>query len=215
MVQYSNFEKIMDVKTISKNGASSKSHTSRSKLIKNKLIIGGMCIFLPLFAMNTFGQTASKEHTKLEILDCPQSFAELLKKFEGRVVYIDFMGSHCKPCIEELKEVKKLESYFEENNIVKLFITIDKRETVENALKIIQNDYLSGYFVSIHPKNELDSIGFQHDLNDLFFTYEVYGIVISIPRYAIVNSKGELVVKNAVSPSNPIALKKQLEKYLK
>ena len=41
-----------------------------------------------------------------------QSFAELLKKFEGRVVYIDFMGSHCKPCIDELKEVKKLESYF-------------------------------------------------------------------------------------------------------
>ena len=213
MVQYSNFDRVMDAETISKNGASSKSHTSRSELIQNKLLIGSMCILLFLFTANTFGQTASNEYTKLEILDCPQSFAEVLKKFEGRVVYIDLMASWCKPCIEEFKEAKKLESYFKENNIVKLFITIDNRETVENAFKMIQNDSLSGYLVSWHPKNELDTIGFQHDLIDLFFKYEGETI-IAIPRYAIVNRKGELVEKKAARPSEPVALKEQLEKYL-
>ena len=157
---------------------------------------------------------SGNENTKLEILDCPKSFTELLKKFEGKVVYIDLMASWCKPCIEEFKEAKKLESYFKENNIINLFITIDNKETVETALKIIKNESLIGYFVSMHPKNETDAIGFQHDLVDLFFKDESGNMSISIPRYVIVNRKGEFVEKEAARPSNPVALKEQLEKYL-
>jgi thiol-disulfide isomerase/thioredoxin len=166
--------------------------------------------------VNIFGQPTTNEYAKLEILDCPQSFAELLKKFEGRVVYIDLMASWCKPCIEEFKEAKKFKSYFEESNIVKLFISIDNKETVETAFKVIQNDSLSGYFVSWHPKNELDANGFQQDIIDTFFKFEDGEVIIAIPRYAIVNRKGEIVEKRGVArPSNPVALKEQLEKYLK
>jgi thiol-disulfide isomerase/thioredoxin len=214
MVKNSNFDTVMGAGDHFKNRASVKNHTSRCKLIKNKLFLS-MCILLSLFAVSTFGQTTSSEHIKLEVLDCPQSFAELLKKFEGRVIYIDLMGSRCNPCIAELKEAKKLESYFKKNNIVSLFITLDKRETVENALKMIQNESLSGYFVSWHPKNELDIIGFQHDLIELFFKYEGGQTIIAVPRYAIVNRKGELVRKNAARPSEPVTLKAQLEKYLR
>jgi thiol-disulfide isomerase/thioredoxin len=184
------------------------------QLVKSKLLIGSMCILLSFFAMNTFGQTTSNEYTKLEVLGFPQSIAKLLKKFEGRVVYIDLMASWCKPCIEEFKEVKKLESYFEENNIVNLFITLDMKVNVENAFEMIQNDSLSGYFVSIPPKSELNPMSFQQDLLDLFFKDANGKINISIPRYAIVNRKGKFVEKNAVRPSNPVELKKQLEKYL-
>lgn len=38
---------------------------------------------------------------------------------------------------------------------------------------------------------------------------------ISIPKYPIVNKKGEIVERRAKRPSNPVSLKKQLEKYLK
>ena len=205
---------IMAVTYVFKNGASPKSHTSRSKLIKNNLLIGSMCILLSLFTVNTFGQTTTNEDTKLKVLDYPQSFAKLLKKFEGRVVYIDLMASWCVPCIAELKETKKLESYYEENNIVNLFITLDMRQNVENAFKMIQNESLSGYFVSIPPKNEFNPVDFQQDLLDLFFKDENGKMDISIPRYAIVNRKGKVVEKRAARPSNPIALKEQLRKYL-
>ena len=222
MLQNNDFDRVMEARdhftcasqSASKNGASSKSQTSRIKLIKNKLLISSTCILLSLFAVNIFGQPTTNKYAKLEILDCPQSFAELLKKFEGRVVYIDLMASWCIPCIAEFKEAKKLESYFEENNIVKLFITLDNRETVENAFKMIQNESLSGYFVSMHPKNESETKGFQQDLLDLFFKDENGNMSISIPRYAIVNRKGEFVEKRAARPSNPIALKEQLEKHL-
>ena len=176
------------------------------------LFIAGILVF----HIEGLSQQIEKEtNSTLEVLDCPQSFIELLKKFEGRVVYIDLMASWCKPCIEEFKETKKLESYFKENNIANLFISLDNKEAVETALKVIKNESLIGYFVSMHPKNESDAIGFQFDLLNLFFKDESGNMNISIPRYAIVNRKGEIVEKRAARPSNPVSLKNQLEEFLK
>ena len=217
MVQYSDFDRIIEAQDNFKNRAGLKSQTSRIKFKKNKLLIGTMCVLLSLLAVNTFGQPTTNEYAKLEVIDCPQSFAELLKKFEDRVVFISFMATWCRPCIAALKETKKLESYFKENNIVKLFISMDFRiEAIDNAIKIIQNDSLSGYFVSWLPKNELCTSSFQQDISNLFFKSEDGKIHISIPRYAIVNRKGELVEQGLESlrPSNPTSLKKQLKKHL-
>ena len=79
---------------------------------------------------------------------------------------------------------------------------------------MIENESLSGYFVSIHPKNELEPIGFQSDLVNLIFRDENGNMNMAIPMYLIVNRKGEVVERKAVRPSNPIVLKEQLEKYL-
>ena len=121
------------------------------------------------------------------------------------------MASWCGPCKQEFKDAKKLESYFQENNIVKLFISIDRIEAVENAIKVIQNDSLSGYFVSWLPKNESDTSSFRQDITDMFFTID--GEIITVlPIYAIVDRKG--LVKRAARPSNPTRLKEQLEEHL-
>jgi thiol-disulfide isomerase/thioredoxin len=150
----------------------------------------------------------------LKMLDYPQSLTELLKQFKGKVVYIDLMASWCKPCIVELKESKKLRSYFEENNIVKLYITIDGKEDIGKAFSLIQNDTLSGYFTSYHPVTELkEKSTFPKDIETLFLTDGNGNLSISIPKYAIVNKKGEIVEKRAERPSNFLSLKEQLEKY--
>ncbi len=214
MIQYNNFIKAMEERIHFKNRASSKILSSRNKLTISILFMCSLWLFLSLFAESAFGQLTTNEYAKLEVIDYPQSFAKLLKKFEGRVVYIDLMASWCKPCIEEFKEAKKLEAYFKEKNIVKLFITIDMKESVESAFQLIQHDSLSGYFVSIPPQNEFNPMSFHQELIDLFFKDENGKIIISIPRYAIVNKKGKFVEKRAARPSDPAELKKQLEKYL-
>ena len=213
MEQYNSFNSTM-VASHFKKRVSSKNKTSRNKLILNKLFFCGTCLLLSLLSCCLIGQTTTNEYAKLEVLDYPNSIAKLLKKFNGRVVYIDLMASWCKPCIEELKEAKKLESYFEENNIVNLFITIDMQQNVENAYQMVQNESLSGYFVSIPPINEFNPVSFRQDILDLFFKNENGTMSISLPRYAIVNKKGKFVEKNATRPSNSVVLKKQLEKYL-
>ena len=59
MLQCSNLSSVMDAKDHFKSKVSEKSHISRSKLIKKKLLIGGMCILLSLFTVSAFGQRNS------------------------------------------------------------------------------------------------------------------------------------------------------------
>ncbi|HMR20261.1 MAG TPA: redoxin family protein [Sphingobacterium sp.] len=179
--------------------------------ILNFLILGISLAFPAL----TFSQNTGDHHTAvLQKLDYPSSLAELLKQFEGKVVYIDVMASWCKPCIAELKETKKLQPYFEENHIVKLFLTIDNKDDIHKAFSIIQKDSLHGYFIASQPQQDMGASSFRQDIETLFLMDEEGNLDISIPRYAIVNKKGEIVKKRAARPSNPVSLKKQLESYL-
>jgi thiol-disulfide isomerase/thioredoxin len=160
-------------------------------------------------------ETNENTSCKLEVLDYPRSLDQLLKKFEGKVVYIDIMASWCKPCLMELKELKKLQSYFEEKNIVKLYISIDNKEDIEKAVMMIQKDSLDGYFISYHPPKEQNTrSSFPKEIETLFMTDEHGNPSITIPTYAIVNKKGEIVEKRAERPSNSTSLKEQLEKYI-
>lgn len=96
----------------------------------------------------------------------------------------------------ELKELKKLQSYFEEKNIVKLYISIDNKEDIEKAVMMIQKDSLDGYFISYHPPKEQNTrSSFPKEIETLFMTDEHGNPSITIPTYAIVNKKGEIVEK--------------------
>ncbi len=151
-------------------------------------------------------------NSQLIILNNPISFDNLIKQFDGKVIYLDLMASWCKPCISELKESKKMESYFKENNIVRLYISLDNAEDIKKSIQILKNDTISGYFTSFHSTEESDSI-FSKDIVSLFLTDENGNLSISIPQYAIINRKGEIVVKKAERPSNAAALTKQLDEY--
>jgi hypothetical protein len=63
------------------------------------------------------------------------------------------------------------------------------------------------------PTMQLFKGSFEDDIIDLFKD-ENGNEQFFIPKYVIVNKKGEIVEKVAARPSNPIALKGQLEKYL-
>jgi AhpC/TSA family. len=121
------------------------------------LIAFGISLNFPTLLLSQ--EISDNNHSSLKILDYPKSLSELLKQFEGQVVYIDLMASWCKPCIEEFKATKKNQSYFEENKIIKLFVTIDNKESIENAISMIIKNSLNGYFVSFHPQKETNTDG--------------------------------------------------------
>ena len=168
------------------------------------------------FPSTVLSQKAKNErHPKLEIVDYPQSLKELLKKFDGKVIYIDLMASWCKPCIAELEEAKKLQPFFESHAIVRLYITLDNKEDIDKCFQKLNRDTISGYFTSYHPIKEPSDSTFPQDISTLFLTDENGNMSISVPKYAIVNKQGEIVVRRAERPSHGIALKKQLKEYLK
>jgi thiol-disulfide isomerase/thioredoxin len=167
-------------------------------------------IFVLIIPFNSEAQgTPTEKVDSLVILDYPNSFVELLKGFEGRIVYIDIMASWCKPCIAELEHTKKLEDYFKENNIAKLFITIDQPKDVEKCTEILNRESINGYFTTYISKEGKFS-QFAKEINNILIDQKGG---IAIPKYFIVDKMGNLVVQNANRPSEPEELKKQLETY--
>lgn len=108
------------------------------------------------------------------------TFAEILKKYEGKTVVIDVWASWCSDCIKGMPKVKELQK----NNpdVVYLFISMDK--TFENWIVGAEKYELRGehYMVKDGMKG-------------------VFGQSIDldwIPRYMIVDPNGKIALYKAV-----------------
>lgn len=145
----------------------------------------------------------------------PESFEPLLKQnFAGKTVYIDVMASWCKPCLTELPASKELDEYFNEYNIVRLFVTIDNPEDIDNCIELLNKYNLSGYLVTYHQQGKRPQNKFAKEVETLFMRDKEGKFVVSIPKYAIADKKGSIVIKKAERPSNPNALKRQIQELI-
>lgn len=155
-----------------------------------------------------------KDTTNIRILDYPDSFNSLIHQFRGKVIYIDLMASWCSPCISELKESKNLESFFGENDIIKIYITIDQRQDIDKCISLLNGHEAKGYFIPYLPPSKDMTTSFPSDIENLFLKNEKGEMEISIPKYAIIDKEGNIVIKRAERPSNKEALKNQLKEWL-
>jgi hypothetical protein len=114
-----------------------------------------------------------------------------------------------------LKNLKKIESYFDQNDIIRLYISIDNPEDIEKCINILKDNSIKGYFATLHPRKGPDNKLFSDELVSIFMTDENGNIEITIPKYSMVNKKGKIVVKEAKRPSSEIALQQQLEEFNK
>jgi thiol-disulfide isomerase/thioredoxin len=75
------------------------------------------------------------------------SLKEVLKKYEGQTLYIDFWASWCGPCRGDITESHEAKQFLKENDVVVLYISIDIDEGkwVEAVIEdqIRENQYLT------------------------------------------------------------------------
>ena len=107
-------------------------------------------------------------------------FSEILKKYEGKTVFIDVWASWCKDCIEGMPKLKELQK--ENNDVVFLFLSLDR--DLRSWKAGIDSYNLQGehYYVLSGWKGD-------------------FGRAIRlnwIPRYMIVNPLGEISLYKAV-----------------
>ncbi|GAB4040503.1 hypothetical protein GCM10028809_64960 [Spirosoma gilvum] len=122
-----------------------------------------------------------------------------LDDFKGKVVYLDVWASWCGPCRAEFPFSKQLQERLtkkQKDQIVFLYISIDDTEDVwKRALNTLQ----------LQGEQGLSTGGWKSR------TVQYFGIQ-SIPRYILINKKGQVVDENAKRPSMTDAL---LEDILK
>ena len=123
-------------------------------------------------------------------------FSELVKKYKGCIIYIDFWASWCAPCIKEFPASNNLNRQVEDKKVVFLYLSIDERRT----------DFLAASKKNLSEKKSYQiknaSISRLNDYLDFS----------SIPKYIIVDKDGKLVNRNAPRPSDPNTIELLLNK---
>ncbi|MBR5491550.1 MAG: TlpA family protein disulfide reductase [Alistipes sp.] len=123
----------------------------------------------------------------------------VINKYKGKVIYVDFWASWCTPCRAEMPEAKQLRESYKDKDVVFVYLAVnDKEQNWRQAVKDCQTDYLGdNYFVSnTSTANLLKEIKFN-----------------TIPRLLLYDKNGKLVDTDAPRPSSE-QIQPLIDKYL-
>lgn len=132
--------------------------------------------------------------------DSVQTFKDITDRYLGKVIFIDIWATWCGPCRQSFAHVKPLQEYAKENDVVLLYISIDRPSEADLWKKMTGYYNLKGEHVIINEAFK----------DEIYSTFGNNGM-LSIPHCAIINKKGELQFKVASSPENMEKLAKQLQ----
>jgi thiol-disulfide isomerase/thioredoxin len=124
-------------------------------------------------------------------------FDSLIKKYRGKVVYVDFWATWCSPCREGITRIKPLKEEMKKEDVV--FVYITNPTSVEKDYKTMVPDIKGEHF-----KVTAD------EWNLLMSKFNIIGI----PHYALVGRNGRIVNSNMAHLENE-PLKKVLFDELK
>jgi len=159
--------------------------------------------------MQEFEPLAYREYIKnkwalpegVSILDKEEtidSFDELVQQFSGKPFFIDFWATWCKPCIEEFSHSEQLKTFLKLKDMEMVYINSDRSIDEATWLNAIRKYNLIGHHLRANDAFD----------RDIYISGLASG---ALPQYMIVNSDGEVVVKDAYRPSEKEKLYKQIE----
>jgi len=126
-----------------------------------------------------------------------KSLDNILKKYKGKVVYLDFWASWCGPCKREMPYSQNVKKDFADEDVAFVYISTDKNS--EKWRNMINQLQISGDHYRASPKVR----------NDIIKRFNLQ----YIPRYVLINKDGKVADENAKRPSDPILIK-DIEKLL-
>lgn len=119
------------------------------------------------------------------------TFSDIIDRYKGKILYIDFWAKWCTGCILQLPYSKQIEIEFESKDVVFLYFSVD--DTIDDWLKGVKKHELNPshqYFLGKMSKSEITK----------------YLNLSEIPRYIVLNKKGELSILDAPTPKEKSAL---------
>lgn len=114
-------------------------------------------------------------------------FVELIKDFEGKVLYLNFWSETCAPCHQLTNELKQIEKELPMDKIVFINICNDRDTREESYKKHCEK------FGNTHYRLSTDTF---------YMVYKKLGFSQGYPHGAIINKKGQIVKKYRAFRSN-------------
>lgn len=145
---------------------------------------------------------ANKKKTGFVVNETPKTeagkiFDGIIKKYKGKLIYVDFWATWCGPCRSGIERIKPLKEELAGKDIVFVYITnpSSPQNTWSNMIPDIKGEH---YRVTTDEWNFLTSM------------FNISGI----PHYVLVGKSGEIINPNFGHFDNQM-LKRELEKYIK
>ncbi len=123
---------------------------------------------------------------------------EIISKYKGKVIYIDFWAPWCHPCLEEMPHSKEIQNFFKNKDVAFLFLANRCKDDSWKAT--IANKKLTGDHIKL--------------TDDQYNVLKSKLGISGIPHYSLINKKGQIVFKDAPRPSQKEKLIKEIEKLL-
>jgi len=119
------------------------------------------------------------------------------KYFSGKKVFIDIWATWCMPCRSEFAYKNELDSVAKQHNITLVFLSIDQLSFLNKWIDDINYFKLKGYHFLVN--NIL-----MNDIKENIYNDQP----VTIPRYILMNEKGDIINKDAPRPSEIRAIEK-------
>jgi thiol-disulfide isomerase/thioredoxin len=125
-------------------------------------------------------------------------FDEILARFKGKVVYIDFWADWCSPCRAEIKPAAKLKEEYKDKDIAFLYFGMSCKKP--DWQKTIMQEQMEGYHYWL-------------DRNQGNVLAGKFGIT-GIPHYLLVDKSGKILEGQPPRPSNRTEIREKLDELL-
>lgn len=123
-----------------------------------------------------------------DIKDAGELLKQLIAPYKGKVIYMDFWGTWCSPCKEEMKFVPAVKEELNGKDIIFMYLANTSPE--ESWKNIIKKNHLTGSNVVHYNLPEEQQKILEKHLDISFF-----------PTFMLFDKKGNIAEKHAPSPS--------------
>lgn len=147
-----------------------------------------------------FNETAIPADLHFPDVSSARTIKDVTDLYKGKVIFMDIWATWCGPCRAAFAHIGPLQEYAAANDVVLLYLSIDRPENDEKWRKMAAYYGLKGEHVRVQN-------AFHQEVYDTFGRQGA----LSIPRYVIFDKQGKIRFTSAASPEQWDKLKEQLQ----